>query len=316
MLLVFALACAPQRYEGQERGDCSDNADNDADGDFDCADEGCAGAKECKTSSSAKKPAEAPKEAKEESKELPPSDLGMVLIPAGTFTMGSPETEEGRYEDEVQHQVTLTRSFYIMEAEVTQGLWKEVMGSNPSHFDSCGDSCPVETVSWYDAVEFSNRLSDRNGLERCYTATGSELVIWSGYSCRGYRLPTEAEWEYAARGKTMSPYIYAGSDNLDEVGWYLENSGDKPHPVCGKKRNGYGLCDMSGNVLEWVWDWKSDYPKGSVKDPKGPSSGSYRVLRGGSWPYDAGTARVALRFGFFPGDRNGNSGFRLSRSAL
>ena len=305
MLLLFALACSPQRYEGQEPGDCSDDADNDADGDFDCADEGCAGAKVCKTSSSAKEPAEAPKEAKGESKELPTFDLGMKLISAGTFTMGSPETEKIRNSKEVQHQVTLTRSFYIMEAEVTQALWTAVMGSNPSHFSSCGDSCPVETVNWYDAVEFANRLSDREGLERCYTVTGESVAWPKGLDCKGYRLPTEAEWEYAARGGES--YVYAGSDNLDEVAWYgyVKNSGEKTHPVCGKKRNGYGLCDMSGNVFEWVWD----------KDPEGPSSGSFRVLRGGSWDFDAGFARVARRFGYGPRNRVGSFGFRLSRSA-
>jgi formylglycine-generating enzyme len=236
-------------------------------------------------------------------------DLSMKLIPAGTFTMGSPETEKGRGSNEVQHQVTLTRGFYIMEAEVTQALWTAVMGSNPSSFSSCGDSCPVERVSWYDAVDFANRLSDRVGLERCYTVTGesaSEVAWPKGLNCKGYRLPTEAEWEYAAKG--LYQFVYSGSNSASYVAWYWDNSGEKTQPVCGKKRNGYGLCDMSGNVNEWVWDWRGNYPEGAVEDPKGPLSRNgcggeetRRVYRGGSWRGDAEDARVAFRGRLHPG---------------
>jgi formylglycine-generating enzyme required for sulfatase activity len=217
----------------------------------------------------------------------------MKWIPAGTFTMGSPSSEAGRYDDEgPQHQVTLSKGFWMMEHEVTQGEWQAVMGSNPSGFSSCGPTCPVEKVSWDDAVEFARRASARDGVP--------------------YRLPTEAEWEYAARGGQS--YLYAGSSEATSVGWISDSSGSKTHAVCGKARNGYGLCDMTGNVIEWTADWFGTYPSGSVTDPTGPSSGSYRVSRGGSWYGDARRARVARRYSFDPGYRRDDLGFRLLRT--
>ena len=220
--------------------------------------------------------------------------LGMMQwVPAGRFTMGSPESEAGRHSDEVQHEVTLTQGFWMMEHEVTQGEWQAVMGSNPSDFSSCGPTCPVETVSWSEAVEFAQRVSARDGVT--------------------YRLPTEAECEYAARGGQSQ--LYAGSDDVGAVGWYDDNSGRKTHPVCEKQRNAYGLCDMSGNVYEWVSDRYGDYPGGSVTDPQGASSGSLRVERGGGWNDSARLARVALRYGFDPADRDVRLGFRLARTS-
>jgi formylglycine-generating enzyme required for sulfatase activity len=228
-------------------------------------------------------------------------------IPGGTFTMGSPAAESGRDSDEAAHSVTLTRGFWLMEHEVTQGEWETVMGSNPvatgrayyleKEQGSCqgagvGATLPVACVSWSQAVEFALRASARDGVT--------------------YRLPTESEWERAARGGGAS--VYAGSESLDAVGWYEGNSGGKLRPVCGKARNGYGLCDMSGNVREWVQDWYGDYPPGSVTDPAGPSGGSYRVFRGGSWYVSAARARVALRRGVDPASRDNDLGFRLARS--
>ena len=235
----------------------------------------------------------------------------MVQIPGGLFTMGSPKTEEGRFPDEgPQHEVTVS-SFWVMETEVTQELWAEVMGDNPSANSGCGPSCPVDSVIWEDAVAFANQLSIRHGLSEAYEVTGKGVEWDSGSS--GYRLLTEAEWEYAARGG--EGFVYAGSSELEDVGWVNSNSGSTPHPVCLKARNGFGLCDMSGNVMEWVWDWYGDYTSDSQRDPWGPAGGSIRVIRGGSWNYSARDARVAYRDWGRPGDRFGGVGFRLARPA-
>jgi sulfatase modifying factor 1 len=212
--------------------------------------------------------------------------------------MGSPSSEADRSDDETQHSVTVS-SFCMMESEVTQGAWETVMGSNPSNFSSCGSTCPVEQVSWDDIQVFIKKVNKRDGVQ--------------------YRLPTEAEWEYAARGGQS--FLYSGSESLSAVGWYSENSSNQPHPICQKRRNGYGLCDMSGNVWEWVSDWYGDYKTSgstfkadSLVDPQGNASGSPRVVRGGSW-YDApDDARVADRIGLSPSDRYFYLGFRLSRT--
>jgi formylglycine-generating enzyme required for sulfatase activity len=222
----------------------------------------------------------------------------MRLIPAGTFAMGcQPGRDDvagGCDPDEVPHTVTLTRPYYMMEHEVTQGEWSAVMGGNPSYISSCGPTCPVESVSWDDAQAFIAKVSARDGVT--------------------YRLPTEAEWEYAARGGVG--FAYAGSSDLGSVGWYgyyngTGNSGKTTHPVCGRARNGFGLCDMSGNVWEWTADWYGDYASSAQTDPQGPASGSSRVRRGGSWLDDARYARVAIRVRYFPDYRFHNLGFRL-----
>ena len=217
----------------------------------------------------------------------------MKWIPAGTFLMGSPASEAGRYDDEgPQHRVTLTKGFWMMEHEVTQGEWQAVMGSNPAKFTQCGVTCPVEQVSWDDAVEFARRVSARDGVT--------------------YTLPTEAQWEYAARGNGTG--VYAGGNEVGAVAWYTENSGSRTHPVCQKARNGFGLCDMSGNVLEWTADWFGTYPSSAVTDPKGAASGASRVRRGGSWRVAPRFARVARRFSSAPANRSDYLGFRFSRT--
>jgi len=257
---------------------------------------------------------------------------GFVLIPGGTFTMGSPSSEPDRRDDETPHQVTVY-SFYMGQYAVTQGEYEAVMGTNPSHFK--GGKRPVEEVSWYDAVEYCNARSLAERRSPAYTIDKSredpnnraprtgkyewdhDTVRWGvawNPGANGYRLPTEAEWEYAARGGNQSRgYIYAGSNKVDEVGWYDGNSGNQTHEVGKKKANELGLYDMSGNVWEWCWDWYGPYPSGSQKDPIGASSGSFRVLRGGSWDDYAQFLRSALRNWCGPGYRSCTYGIRLVR---
>jgi formylglycine-generating enzyme required for sulfatase activity len=225
-----------------------------------------------------------------------PSLGAMVYIPAGTFTMGcvpgrDDVVGECNSDESPAHSVTLTQPYYLMEHEVTQAEWQAVMGSNPSEFTSCGSDCPVEQVSWDDVQAFIAKVSARDGVM--------------------YRLPTEAEWEWAARGG--QEFAYAGSSDRGAVAWYDANSGRQTHPVCGKSRNGYGLCDMTGNVWEWVGDWYGDYGSASATDPRGPSGGSRRVYRGGCWVYGAWNARVVRRSGIGPANRANALGFRLLR---
>ena len=223
------------------------------------------------------------------------NSLGMefMWIPAGRFLMGSPEDEEGRYASELQHEVRISEGFWMKKYEVTQGEWESVMGANPSRFSDCGPRCPVEQVSWFDTEEFMQRLSGRE----------------SGKGYR-YRLPTEAEWEYAARaGTTRARY-----GELGEIAWYDENSGDRTHPVGQKQANAWDLHDMLGNVWEWTGDWAAWCPSGSVTDPQGPSTGSARVYRGGSWHGGARYVRSAYRGYGSPGHRYGLIGSRLVRT--
>jgi formylglycine-generating enzyme required for sulfatase activity len=191
------------------------------------------------------------------------------------------------------------------------------MGYNPSRFSSCGSTCPVENVSWHEAAAFANAASAAAGLSRCYTCTGSGTSISCSapstvYTCTGYRLPAEAEWEGAARcGEDL---LYAGGTTIDAVAWYTSNSGGRTHAVASKAANACGLYDMSGNVWEWTNDWYGAYASGAT-DPSGPASGSVRVVRGGSWLGGPQDARVAHRHDVAPGGRYNNLGVRLLRTA-
>jgi formylglycine-generating enzyme required for sulfatase activity len=243
--------------------------------------------------------------------QLAASLASFIPVKGGTFTMGSPASEAGREADEgPQHQVTVS-GFYMGKYEVTQKEWRDVMGNNPSDFK--GNDLPVEQVSWFDAVEYCNRRSVMEGLEPAYTISG-HTVTWNR-NANGYRLPTEAEWEYAAKGggKDNPVFIYSGSNSVDAVAWYSSNSGGRTHPVGTKQANSLGLYDMSGNVWEWCWDWYGGYSSGSQTDPLGAATGSTRVVRGGAWSSGVMALRSARRGWTTPSYRYWYNGFRLVR---
>ncbi len=234
---------------------------------------------------------------------------GFVRVEGGTFQMGSPNG--GDDSERPAHWVTV-KSFNMGKYEVTQREWREIMGNNPSNFK--GDNLPVENVSWYDAVDYCNKRSIKEGLTPAYRGSGDGITC--DWNANGYRLPTEAEWEYAAKGGKGSPenYTYSGSNSVDAVAWYDGNSGGRTQPVGTKTANSLGIHDMSGNVWEWCWDWYGSYSNSSQTDPWGPSFGAYRVLRGGSWSDSAGYVRSAFRGNLTPSYRGYvNGGFRLVR---
>ena len=221
-------------------------------------------------------------------------NLEMVLIPAGTFMMGSPESEEDRYSNETQHKVTLTKPFYLGKFTITQEQWKLVMRKNPSGWPlPKGDQLPITYLSWVDCQEFIKKLN--------------------ASTKGGYRLPTEAEWEYACRAGTTT--IYSFGDEITPNNANYDDS-DKGKPVTGGsyKPNAFGLYDMHGNVWEWCEEWFGDYPTGEVTDPQGPPIGESRILRGGSFDFIGSFARSAMRSNLTQDGRIQGSGFRLART--
>jgi formylglycine-generating enzyme required for sulfatase activity len=244
---------------------------------------------------------------------------GFVLINGGTFFMGSPMEEKGRFSNEFQRQVTV-KSFYMGKHEVTQAEYQDLTGVNPSYRK--GLNLPVEQVSWFQAVAYCNKLSEKEGLDAVYAING-QSVRWD-LKANGYRLPTEAEWEYACRAGTKTPFftgnnIAANQANFDGSRPYNNNTRsvyrENTVPVESFAPNSFGLYDMHGNVAEWCWDWNAEYAKGTQTDPVGAASGLYRVFRGGGWNHSADSLRSARRTGLTPSDHGFYLGFRLVRNA-
>jgi formylglycine-generating enzyme len=240
----------------------------------------------------------------------------LVRIAPSAFTQGAPATDGAQGTDEQPHEVQITRAFLLGATEVPQALWQAVMGANPSHFQ--GPTRPVEQVSWCDAVDFANRMSAREGLapaysgvEGCAESAGAS-VRWDEAS-PGYRLPTEAEWEYAARAG--EPHLYAGGPALDAVAWTVDNSVGQTHEVGQRRPNAWGLHDMSGNVWEWCWDAYGLYAGPATDPTQGAAAGPDRVNRGGSWRTGPSFARVSNRYACAPGLGDYDLGLRLARTA-
>jgi formylglycine-generating enzyme required for sulfatase activity len=249
-----------------------------------------------------------------------PPPVNMVRVEGGTFTMGS---NSGDSDEKPVHTVTV-KSFNLSKYPVTQKEWYEVMGTTVRQQRDManktyslageGDNYPMYFVSWHEAIEYCNKRSINEGLTPAYSGTGNNITC--NWNANGYRLPTEAEWEYAAKGGNRDPmvYEYAGSNSVDSVAWYNGNSGNSTQPEGRKAPNSLGLYDMSGNVWEWCWDWYGSYSSGAQTDPRGASSGSYRVLRGGGWFSSARDVRSANRGSYAPSSQYTYLGFRVVRN--
>jgi len=278
---------------------------------------------------------------------------GFKFISAGTFLMGSPDDEPGHCDSEAQHQVTLTHNFEIQKTEVTQGQFESYMEFNPSYFPECGLDCPVESLTWYDAEAYANMSSVADGLNICYiltdivcddyttgdastyckdhgginVATVTLNGVSTPYDCEGYRLPTEAEWEYAARAGTTTTYPDGQNSeedslldctlpyHLDDIAWYCANGNQTTHMVGLKDPNAWGLYDMIGNVCEWTWDAWAPYSGEPEVDPTGPATGvPDATTRGGTLFAPPDQCRSANRNGCGPGARFNDYGFRIVRT--
>ena len=243
-----------------------------------------------------------------------------ALIPSGSFRMGNTGIYAGNADEIPAHSVTLTKSFLMGKNEITQKQYKDVVGINPSYFN--GENLPVEQVNWYEAGQFCNKLSTLAGLTPCYSGSGDSTVC--DWNANGWRLPTEAEWEYACRAGSTTDF-YNGDvtndgttpldDNLDRIAWYSGNSDNKTHEVGQKEANKFGLYDMSGNVWEWYWDGYKSYTSASETDPIGTLTGPFRGIRGGSWNMYANMCRSAYRYFTYPNTRFPYYGFRVVRNS-
>jgi len=252
-----------------------------------------------------------------------PEPIGQdwILIPANAFTMGSPNNELGHYPDETQHRVRITRPFLMKRTAVTVGEYQRFRKPDMPSFNQTAEH-PVVNVTWHDAIEYCAWLSAQERLKPCYSGSGDAIAC--DLSATGYRLPTEAEWEYACRAGTDTPFNTGANITTDQANY----DGNYPYgnaangtyrkgtvPVGSLPPNNWGLCEMHGNVWEWCWDWYDSYANSPPDDPEGPDSGAVRVLRGGSWVYGAGVCRSADRGWSLPGFRYVNDGFRVVRRA-
>jgi len=240
------------------------------------------------------------------------TELQMIFVQGGSFKMGD-TFGDGNYFEKPSHDVILS-SFYISKYEITQKNWIETMGNNPAKF--WNDDNPVESITWNDAIEFCNQRSMLEGLQQCYRYEGGKIIC--DFNANGYRLPTEAEWEFAARGGLQSKNTkFSGSSNITEVAWYYNNSDNSPHPVGLKLPNELGIHDMSGNVWEYCWDFYDEnyYSQSPQQNPAGPSSGNSHVIRGGSWTDDAVFNKVYYRNYYENRARGSNVGLRIVRTA-
>jgi len=258
-----------------------------------------------------------------------PIEFAEVTVPAGSFLVGSAH----RLEERPIQQATLTRSYSVMRHEVTQQLYLQVMNENPSFFANC-PLCPVEKVRWVDAVSFANELNQRLGLEQCYQHTGGHWMWLNGQDCLGWRLPTELEWERAALGGQLQPSIremeriqslndpellasvpmFSGAGPVEEFAWLSANSERRSHPVCQLAENGYGICDMTGNVFEWVWDSPWTFDDEPMLDRFGAEQSSHRIFKGGSWVRSLENQRIQGRRDANRFFRINDLGFRLVRT--
>lgn len=275
----------------------------------------------------------------------PNKPLVWASIKAGSFKMGSPTTEKCRTYDEEQHDVTLTHPFRMSTTEISQSRFYRLMRYLRAGFEGCGPDCPVENVTWHEAAYFCNVLSAQEDLTSCYTCAGKRELVhcdvakaYEGkafYSCAGYRLPTEAEWEYAYRAGTTTAFYSGEADfngcgdtrdaktfpdptqdptleqNIYAIAWYVNSADDMIHAGGQKKPNAWGLYDMAGNTWEWVNDWRAAYPKGAASDPTGPAAGSYRLIRGGGIESMVMYLRAAYRDLHSPTYADEYTGFRI-----